>query len=54
MPHTREKSFYRKPSSLSNSLFFDVGSTLIINQRESVKLIWKADFEQKILKRVRF
>ena len=37
MPHTREKFFYPKPSSFSNKLFFDVGSTLIIIQREFEK-----------------
>ena len=54
MLHTRDKSFYRKPSSLSNKLFFDVGSTLIKIQRESEKTIWKAGFEYKILQRVRY
>ena len=52
MPHTRKKSFYPKPSSLSNKLFFDVGSTLIIIQRESEKTFWKADSDQKTLQRV--
>ena len=64
MPHTRKKSFYPKPSSLSNKLFFDVGSTLIIIQQESEKMIRKAnfdlkkynasDFDMKILQHVRF
>ena len=63
MRQTR-KSFYSKPSSFSNTLFFDVGSTLILIQRESEKTFWKADFEVKNynasgfelkkLKRVRF
>ena len=52
VPHTRKKSFYRKPSSLSNKLV--IGSTLIIIQRESEKTVWKADFQFKILERVRF
>ena len=50
MPHTREISFHRKP--LSNKLV--VGSTLIIIQQESEKMIWKADFGLKFLRRVRF
>ena len=54
MPHTRENFFYRKPSSLSKKLFFDVGSTLIKIQRKSEKTIWKADFEYKFLQRVKF
>ena len=54
MPHTRQKSFYRKPSSLSNNLIFDVGSTLKLIQREAEETIWKADFEHKNLQSVRF
>ena len=46
MPHTRKK-IYPKSSSSSNQLFFDFGSTLMIFQRESEKMIWKADFENK-------
>ena len=50
MPHTRKKSFYRK--SLSNKM--GVGSTLMIIQRESEKMIKKADFETKFLQRIIF
>ena len=54
MVHARKKSFYPKPSSLFRKLFFEVGSTLIIIQRESENMIWKADFGLKMLHRVRF
>ena len=33
-------------------MFFDVGSTLISNQRESEKMILKADFKYKFIQRV--
>ena len=36
------------PSSLSNKLFFYVGSTLILTERETENMVWKADFEKKI------
>ena len=52
MPHT-QKFFYPKLLSLSTKVFSDVGSILITIQRESEKMIWKADFEWKILQRVR-
>ena len=48
MLHTRKKSFYLKPSSLSNKLCFDVGSILTFILRESEKMNWKADFDTKI------
>ena len=54
MPYNRKKNFYPNLSSFSNKLFFDVGNTLIIIQRESETTIWKTDFEKKILQRVRF
>ena len=54
MPHTLKKSFYNKPSSYSNKLFFDVGSTLIRIQRESQKTVEEADFELPLLQPVRF
>ena len=41
-----KKSFYPKLSSFSNNLFFDVDSLLIKIQRESGKLIWKADLKK--------
>ena len=44
MQHTRKKSFYSKTSSLSNKLFFDVGSTLIIIQQESEEQILNKKF----------
>ena len=50
MPHTRKKSFYLKPSSTKLA----VGTTLIIIQQESEKMIWKADFKTNFLQRVRF
>ena len=46
MPHTRKKSFHPKPLSFSNKLFFNVGRTLIIIQRESEKTFWKEDSEK--------
>ena len=70
MPHTRKNYFYHEPWSFSNKLLFDVGSTLIITQRESEKQIlnkkfynvsdfkikkYKAsDLYTKVSKRVRF
>ena len=60
MPHIRKKPFNPKPLSLTNKLFFDVGSTLLIIQLESEKqtLNWKfynvSDFKIKKLQRVRF
>ena len=45
MQHTRKKSFYRKPLSLSQKFVLDVGSTFLITQRESEKMIWEVDFE---------
>ena len=47
VPDTREKSFYPKPASFSNKLFFDVGSTLIIIQRELEKQILNEQFLQR-------
>ena len=44
MPHTRKKPFCPKPLSLSNKLFFDVGSTLIINQQKPEKQILNEEF----------
>ena len=46
MLHTRKKSFYSKPSSLSNKLFFDAGSTLMLLQQESEKMIWKQNLNK--------
>ena len=54
MPFTRKKSFKPEPLLFTNKLFFDVDSTLIVNQRESDNTIWKADFEIKTLQRVRY
>ena len=52
--HTRKKIFYTKRLSFSHKSFFDVGSSLIIIQRESDKTLWKADFGEKFIQRVRF
>ena len=48
-----KKAFKPKLLPFSNKLFFDVGSTLIIIQPESEKTILKADFEIKLVQRVR-
>ena len=54
MPHTHTIAFHPRPLSFSYKLFFDVGNTLIITQRESEKKKQKSDSELKILQRVRF
>ena len=59
MAHTLKSYFYPKPSSLSNKLSFDVGSTLIIIQQESEKhtlnqKVYNVSDFKKELQHVRF
>ena len=48
MPHTRKRSFYSKPSSLSNKFFFDISSATIWKDG------LKSRFSKRFLQRVRF
>ena len=48
MPHTRKKSFYHKPSSFSNKLFFDVGSMYDKSSARIRKNGLKSGFSTKI------